>query len=144
MGLDKVRTEALGNQNGRTGIVPPLPELKLNGRLSWFRGNQSASISGNYWSSLVFDSQVVDFYPEWKGDNTLNPPDTVRGEYIFDARYAHVFDQYFSSEFTVSVGVNNLFDKRPQRLAIIGGAETRLSTPWGRQFYLSLDWTPGL
>ncbi len=144
MGLDKVRTEALGKQNGRTGLAPPLPELKLNARLSWFRGNQSASISGNYWSELVFDSQVVDFYPEWKGDNTKNIPSKVRGEYIFDARYGHVFDQYFNSEFSVSVGVNNLFDKRPQRLAIIGGAETRLSTPWGRQFYLSVDWTPGV
>ncbi|MCB1650025.1 MAG: hypothetical protein KDI25_10845, partial [Pseudomonadales bacterium] len=65
------------------------------------------------------------------------------GEFIVDARYAHIFDQYFDSEFTVSMGVSNVFDKRPQRLGIIGGAETRLSVPWGRQFWVSLDWTPG-
>ncbi|OGT73363.1 MAG: hypothetical protein A3H44_11105 [Gammaproteobacteria bacterium RIFCSPLOWO2_02_FULL_57_10] len=142
MDLSGVRIEALGKQNARTGIVPPLPDIKANARVNWFRGNQSASISANYWSSIDFDDQVVDFYPE-DGDNRLNPPSTIRGEYIFDVRYAHVFDQYFDSEFTVSAGINNLFDKRPQRLGIIGGAETRLSTPWGRQFWLSLEWTPG-
>lgn len=142
-GLDGAVTEALGNQNGRTGIVPPLPEIKANARLNWFRGNQSASISANYWSSINFDDQVVDFYASVNGYSVATPPNTIRGEYIFDVRYAHVFDQYFDSEFTVSAGVNNLFDKRPQRLAIIGGAETRLSTPWGRQFWMSLEWTPG-
>jgi len=143
MDLSGVRIEALGKQNGRTGIVPPLPEIKANARLNWFRGNQSASISANYFSSIKFDDQVVDFYPE-DGDNTKIPPSKIRGEYIFDVRYAQVFDQYFDSEFTVSAGISNLFDKRPQRLAIIGGAETRLSTPWGRQFWLSLEWTPGM
>ncbi len=142
MDLSGVRTEALGKQNGRTGIVPPLPELKANLKMNWFRGNQSASISANYWSSIDFDDQVVDFYPE-DGNNALNPPSTIRGEYIVDVRYAHIFDQFFDSEITVSGGISNLFDKRPQRLGIIGGAETRLSVPWGRQFWVSLDWTPG-
>jgi outer membrane receptor protein involved in Fe transport len=119
--------------------------MKANARVNWFRDNQSASISANYWSSIKFDDQVVDFYPE-DGNNALpaNIPSTIRGEYIFDARYAIVLDQYFDSEFTISAGINNLFDKRPQRLGIIGGAETRLSTPWGRQFWMSLEWTPGV
>lgn len=142
MDLSGVRTEALGKQNGRTGIVPPIPSTKLNMRLNWFRGNQSASISANYWNDIEFDDQVVDFFWE-DGDNGLNVPSTIRGEYIVDARYAHVFDQYFDSEITISAGISNLFDKRPQRLGIIGGAETRLSVPWGRQYWVSLDWTPG-
>ena len=62
MGLDEVRTEALGKQNGRTGIVPPIPSTKLNMRMNWFRGNQSASISANYWNDIEFDDQVVDFF----------------------------------------------------------------------------------
>ncbi len=142
MGLNGIRTEGLGLQNALTGLVPPLPEMKANARVNWFRGNQSASISANYWNSIKFDDQVVDFYPE-DGDNKLNPPRTIRGEYIVDVRYAQSFDQYFNSEFTVSGGISNLFDKRPQRLGIIGGAETRLSVPWGRQFWMSLEWTPG-
>jgi len=141
MDLSGIRTEALGKQNGRTGIVPPLPEVKANLRMNWFRDNQSASISANYWSSIEFDDQVVDFYPE-DGDNTLNPPSTIRGEYIVDVRYAHIVSQFFDSEITLSAGVSNVFDKSPQRLAMIGGAETRLSVPWGRQYWVSLDWTP--
>ena len=135
------RKEALGNQNGRTGIVPPLPEWKANLRLNWFRNNQSASVSANYWSSINFDDQVVDFYPQ-DGDNTLNPPSTIHGEVIVDAQYAHVFSDYFNSDFTVSAGISNLFNKLPQRLGIIGGFESRLSTNWGRQFWVSIDWTP--
>ncbi|MGB4247801.1 MAG: hypothetical protein WBJ75_08800, partial [Pseudohongiellaceae bacterium] len=60
-----------------------------------------------------------------------------------NARYGIFIDEYFDSEFNVSVGVNNLFDKMPQRLGVLGGFESRLSAPWGRQFYISLDWTPG-
>lgn len=94
------------------------------------------------WSTINFDDQVVDLYPA-DGDNTKNPPSKINGEYIVDVRYATVFDDYFSSEFTVSAGINNLFDKQPQRLGIIGGFESRLSTNWGRQYWVSVDWTPG-
>lgn len=139
-GLDGVLAEALGNQNGRTGIVPPIPEVKGNVRMNWFRGKQSASISANWWSDINFDDQVVDLYT-YDGDNSKNPPSTIYGEYIVDVRYAHVVDQLFNSEFTVSAGVNNLFNKLPQRLGIIGGFESRLSTNWGRQFWMSVDWT---
>jgi len=141
-GLDGVLTEALGKQNGRTGIVPPIPKVKGNVRLNWFRDKQSASISANWWSDIDFDDQVVDLYP-YDGDNTANPPSTIYGEYIVDARYAQVVDQYFISELTISAGINNVFKKLPQRLGIIGGFETRLSTNWGRQFFVSIDWTPG-
>jgi iron complex outermembrane recepter protein len=122
--------------------VPPIPEVKGNVRMNWFRGKQSASISANWWSDINFDAQVVDLYA-YDGLNSDNPPSTIYGEYIVDARYAQVVDQYFGSEFTVSAGINNLFNKKPQRLGIIGGFESRLSTNWGRQFWVSVDWTPG-
>jgi outer membrane receptor protein involved in Fe transport len=141
-GLDGVLTEALGNQNGRTGIVPPIPEVKGNVRMNWFRGKQSASISANWWSDINFDDQIVDLYA-YDGLNSDNPPSTIYGEYIVDARYAQVVDQFFGSEFTISAGINNVFNKLPQRLGIIGGFESRLSTNWGRQFWVSVDWTPG-
>ncbi len=144
-GLLGGRQEALGNQNGRTGIVPPIPETKANLRLNWFRGNHSASLSTNYWSTINFDDQVVDLYPA-DGDNTMNElnPDKIKGETIVDARYAMVLEDFLlDGSFTVSLGVNNLFDKRPQVLGIIGGFESRLSTNFGRQYWMSLDWTPG-
>ena len=132
------RKEAAGHQNANTGIVPPLPEVKANLRLNWFRNNQSASVAANYWHHVLFDDTIsVDAY----GDGWIKPRD-IEGETRVDVRYAIVFDDYFDSEFTLSAGVNNLFDRRPQRMPIQGGFESRLSTPWGRQFWVSVDWTP--
>ncbi len=131
--------DALGYQNANTGIVPPLPQIKTNLRVNWFRDKQSASVSANYWSSVDFDDQIVDFY----GDGWVAPKQ-IDGEVRVDARYAMIIDQYLDSEFTVSVGISNVFDVRPQRMGILGGFESRLSTPWGRQFWASIEWTPGM
>ncbi|MDP1932086.1 MAG: hypothetical protein Q8L60_11565, partial [Gammaproteobacteria bacterium] len=132
------RREAVGSQNANTGIVPPMPKFKSNVRLSWFMDNHSASIAANYWHTVKYNDVTVDAYNDgWK------PPRTIRGEMRFDARYSLLIDQYFDSEFNLSVGINNLFDLRPQRMPMQGGFETRLSTPWGRQFWVSLEWTPG-
>ncbi len=132
------RKEAVGLQNAGTGIVPPMPKFKSNVRLNWFMDNQSASLSANYWHTVKYDDVTVDAY----GDGWI-PPRTIRGEMRFDARYSIVLDEYFDSEFNLSVGISNLFDQRPQRMPMQGGFETRLSTPWGRQFWASIEWTPG-
>ncbi len=54
---------------------------------------------------------------------------TIEEETITNAQCFYIFDQYFDSEITLSVGVSYLFDIRPQRFAIIGGFESRLSEP---------------
>lgn len=130
--------DALGKQNDQSGIAPPLPEYKLNGRLNWFRNNQSASITGTYWSDVDADGRTVDnFNQGWV------MPDEISGELRINAQYSHVFNDFYNSEITVSAGVSNLTDRRPTRLPVMGGFESRLSTPWGRQFWVSLDWQPG-
>ncbi|NQV69284.1 MAG: TonB-dependent receptor [Pseudohongiella sp.] len=136
-GLGGGVTDALGAQNADSGIVPPLPDFKTNVRLNWFMNNQSASLSANYWSDVDTDGPKYDNY----GDGWVQP-NTIDGEWRVNVQYAYIFSDFFDSEFTVSAGVTNLFDKRPQRLPITGGFETRLSTPWGRQAWLSVDWTP--
>ena len=142
-GLNGKVVDALGKMNDGTDIVPPLPEVKANLRLSWYRGNQSASVSTSYWHDILFDAKTFDYYADIRPGGAIKSPRKIRGEHITSARYGIILDQYFDSEFNVSFGVNNLFDKRPQRLGVLGGFETRLSVPWGRQFYVSLDWTPG-
>lgn len=132
------RKEAVGKQNAGTGIVPPIPQTKANLRLNWFRDNQSASIAANYWDTILFDDIKIDAY----GDGWIAPTN-IKGEVRYDARYAFVLDKYLDSEFTLAVGINNLTDRRPQRLPIQGGFETRVSTPFGRQFWASIEWTPG-
>ncbi len=132
------RQEAVGSQNANTGIVPPMPKFRSNVRLNWFMDQHSASVSANYWHTVTYNDVTVDAYNDgWVA------PRTIRGEMRFDARYSIVLDDYFNSEFNLSFGINNLFDKRPQRMPMQGGFETRLSTPWGRQFWASIEWTPG-
>ena len=139
-GLSGGVQQALGWQNADSGIVPPLPEWKSNLRVNWFMGSHSASLSANYWSDVKYDDRVYDNY----GDGWTAPPGgIIEAETRVNVRYSYVFDDLFNSEFTVSGGINNLFDRKPQRLPMIGGFETRLSTPWYRQFWLSVDWTPG-
>lgn len=142
-GLSGGVIDALGKQNDGTDIVPPLPKLKSNVRLSWYRDNHSASLSANYWHDIDFDARVFDYYADIRPGGHIGTPRKIYGEYIFNARYGVIFDQYLDSEINLNVGVNNLFDKRPQRLGVLGGFESRLSVPWGRQFYVSLDWAPG-
>src|SRR5690606_1015378 len=129
--------DALGMQNAQTGIVPPLPKLKANLRVNWFMGNQSASPAAVYRHHVACGDWVVDRYgDDWTADRL------ICSDTITNLQYAHVFDQYLDSNITVSAGVSNLFDTRPQRLPIIGGFESRLSSPWGRQFWVSVDWAP--
>jgi iron complex outermembrane recepter protein len=138
-GLAGGEVTALGAQNDGSGIVPPLPEWKTNLRVNWFMGNHSASMSANYWSDVEWDGRVFDNY----GDGWTAPPgNTIEAETRVNVRYAYTFSDFWDGDVTASTGVSNLFDRRPQRLPMIGGFESRLSTPWGRQFWISLDWTP--
>lgn len=133
------RTEALGFQNANSGIAPPLPELKYNLRLNWFMNNHSASISTNYWDDVTFDDRVFDNY----GDGWEAPAgNVIHGESRTNVRYTYALEDFWESDFVLSLGVNNLFEERPQQLPILGGFESRLSTPWGRQFWASFEWTP--
>lgn len=133
------RVEALGFQNANTGIAPPLPELKYNFRLNWFMGDHSASITTNYWDEVQFDDRVFDNY----GDGWEAPAgNIIHGESRTNLRYSYILSDFLSSDFTISAGINNVFEERPQQLPILGGFESRLSTPWGRQFWLSLEWNP--
>jgi iron complex outermembrane recepter protein len=131
--------DALGNQNARTGIVAPVPELKAQARLNWYRGNHSAGAIVNYHGEVNFDDNV---------NNALTgTPAPANGKIDAQSRvnvnYSYMLDRYFDSEFTISVGINNLFDEKVQLLPILGGFESRLQTPWGRQFWLSVDWQRG-
>ena len=133
------RKEALGYQNANTGIAPPLPEMKYNLRVNWFMDNHSASISTNYWDEVIYDDRVYDNY----GDGWQAPAgNIIHGESRTNIRYTYMLQDFWNSDFTMSLGVNNIFEERPQQLPILGGFESRLSTPWGRQFWASLEWTP--
>lgn len=136
-GTEGAARDALGLQNANTGIVPPMPEFKGSFRVNWFRDNHSASMNTSYMSSVTFDAT-----PRNLLTGTPAPASgEVRAWHETDVQYSYLLDQYFDSEINVSVGVRNLFDKLPQRLPVVGGMESRLHTPWGRQFWASIDLT---
>lgn len=130
--------DALGLQNDRTGIVGPVPKLKAQARLAWFRDNHSASLSYNHQDSVAFDAIIQNALT-----GTPAPSDgRVRAWTITNAQYSYLFDSYLDSNINLTVGVNNLFDREAQRLPMLAGFASRLHTPWGRQFYMSVEWEP--
>jgi len=129
-------TSGIGVQNATTNLAPPLPRYKANLGLSWFRGDHSASVTARHMSKLKFDDDTL----------ALNfaqfAPDYIRAITKVDARYSYRFTA-FEADSTVTVGITNLFDRDAQRLPIAGGLETRVDDPFGRQFYMSMDFDLG-
>src|SRR5690606_7084539 len=125
-------TSGIGNQNAVTNLAPPLPRYKANMGLTWFRGDHSANITVRHLAKLRFDED----------DLTLNyeafAPDYIRAITKADARYSYRFNA-FDTDANLTVGVTNLFDRDAQRLPQYGGMESRIDDPFGRQFYMSLD-----
>lgn len=128
--------EALGKQNANSGVVPPLPKFKANLRGNWFMGNHSASLTAAYQHTVTYDDTVNNLFSKFPADRTIT------GQTIVNAQYAYVMNEFFGSEVILSGGIRNLFNQLPQRLPVLGGFESRLQQPWGRQFWMSIDWTP--
>lgn len=127
--------DAAGNQNARTGIVPPLPEMKAQARLNWIRDKHSASALVNWQKEVWFDDRV---------NNVLTgiqrPANgKIKGLAYVNVNYQYLFEDLLGSDVTFRVGINNLFDELPQLLPILGGFESRLQTPMGRQYFVSVD-----
>ena len=128
--------EALGQQNANSGVVPPLPQYKAQWKGNWFMGNHSASVTAAFQDEVTFDDSTNNLF------SNLAAPSKIEGQTIVNAQYAYILNDFFSSEVVLSGGIRNLFDEEPQLLPILGGFESRLHQPWGRQFWMSIDWTP--
>ncbi|MBU2098776.1 MAG: TonB-dependent receptor, partial [Gammaproteobacteria bacterium] len=135
---DGTRREALGLQNWGTGIVPPIPDFKGSLRIGWMHNNHSANFNTNYTSSVEFDGSINNLFT-----GVPAPADgKVRSWQVSNVQYAYVLNRYFDSEITISAGIRNMFNQLPQRLPLVGGFESRLHSPWGRQFWASVNWSP--
>ncbi len=132
--------DANGYQNANTSIVPPLPEYKGSFMLNWFRDKHSASLVGNFYDDMIWDNILVDNY-----SLGFTAPSEIHGQDIWNVQYAYVFDQYLDSEITLSAGLTNMFNTMPQQIPEVGvgaGFESRIQDPFGRRYWVSIDWTP--
>lgn len=132
--------DVLGEQNARTNIAPPIPQTKLAWQTNWFKNNHSASMSVSWFSAVNHDAQIVDLY---SFDGQFVPPSEIEEDPIVDVRYTYLFEDFFDQQITLTAGVNNLFDYKPTLTGQIGGFESRLINNFYRQFFVSIDWTPG-
>ena len=125
--------DALGYSNSTTEFAPPIAKYRVNLGLSWFSGNHSANITTRYTDDMIYDQDTfTSGYSE--GDVTMI--DSITRS---DARYSYNFSDWFNTEGRLTVGITNLFDHDPQLLPQRNGMESRIDDPFGRQFYLSLD-----
>ena len=129
-------SSAVGKQNGDSGIVPPMPKFRVNLRTNWYLGNHSAAVSANYQHHVTTDGSFASYTDGFKADRLID------SQVLVNAQYAYVFNDLLNSEVTLSGGITNLFDQKAQRLPQQGGFESRLQSPWGRQFWVSVDWAP--
>ena len=132
--------DVLGKQNARTNIAPPIPKIKMAWQNNWFRNNHSASMSVSWFSAVDHDAQIVDLY---QFDGQFVAPSEIDEDPIIDVRYSYFIDDFFNSAVTLSAGVNNLLDYKPTLTGQIGGFESRLINNFYRQFFVSIDFTPG-
>jgi outer membrane receptor protein involved in Fe transport len=132
-GFDKKTADAVGLQNGQTNLAPPLPQWKHNFRTAWTLGNHNAAMAAKYSDGVKFDNAVTP---------GVTPPDRISSYTTFDVRYGYTFDDVFSiGKLDVAIGSSNVTDAKPDRLPIIGGLETRLGDPFGRQYYAELNFS---
>jgi outer membrane receptor protein involved in Fe transport len=133
-------TDATGKQNEPTGLVPPLPNVKASTRLSWARGNHSANLSANFWSDVKADYIPVRDYLNIGMADLYK--DEIPSETMINVRYAYDFDDLFGTETRLSFGINNLANKKPERLGGKAlGFAYRLSNVYYREFWASFDVT---
>ena len=72
-------------------------------------------------------------------------PRKIHGQDIWNVQYAYVLDQYLDSQITLSAGMTNMFNTMPQptpELGVGAGFESRLQDPFGRRYWVSIDWSP--
>jgi len=99
-------------------------------------------MSVSWFSAVDHDAQIVDLY---QFDGQFVPPSEIDEDPIIDVRYSYFMEDFFlfDSAVTLSAGVNNLLDYKPTLTGQIGGFESRLINNFYRQFFVSIDFTPG-
>ncbi|GAB1264018.1 TonB-dependent receptor [Aurantivibrio infirmus] len=146
-GFDQSTISAVSNRNADTNLAPPITRLKINTGLSWRGEKNSAGITLNYLDSIKFDGTADTGVPGIGGAPSGNPkapnaPKKIASHTVIDVRFGTEFDQALGGNWDVSAGIRNLFDSQPDALPVFGGLETRLHTPFGRQFYIDLTYSP--
>lgn len=147
--------DAVGKRNAETGFVPPIPEFRATSRFGWSMGRHQVTIFGRWQSEVEEDDGLCNdiggrFVPDSiPGIPDLNAfirtqtgaqptcPDKLPAKTLWDVQYDFNLDGMLWGDRTarVQLGVINAFDTFPPSTAMLGGIDTFLYDPRGRQFY---------
>lgn len=133
---ERAEMQAVGHRNWSTGAVPPMPRIKGDFRLGWVNGSHSASLTSHYIHSLRYEGYQGSVF--LTGLNPVVVPRNVtelRKSHVEDFAYNYRGVEAFGGEFNFTVGSRNVFDRRPQRMAELGGTEDLLYDAMGRVIY---------
>ncbi len=126
----------VGARNWASGAVPPLPRIKGDIRIGWVRGNHSASLTSHYLHSVSYEGyQGSVFLTRLHPSVVPRDVTELRASHIEDFAYNYRGFEALGGELNFTVGSRNVFDRRPQRMAELGGTEDLLYDAMGRMIY---------
>ncbi len=137
---DRPEVQAVGKRNNSTGAVPPMPRIKGDLRIGWARGNHSATLTSHYLHHVDYDGFQGNFLAGLHPSVVPRFVTELRASHVEDFAYNYRGFEALNGEFNFTVGARNAFDRRPQRMAELGGTEERLYDAMGRVFYARLTY----
>lgn len=132
---DRPEVQAVGHRNWSTGAVPPMPRIKADLRLGWVNGNHSASITSHYLHDVRYEGYQGNFLLGLHPSVVPRTVTELRKSHVEDLAYNYRGLEAFDGELLFTVGARNVFDRRPQRMAELGGTEDLLYDAMGRMIY---------
>ena len=119
---------AAGSRNVDTGLAPPLPRWKANGRISWIRGRHSVVVFAHYIHHVAQDGIFF---------NIGFTDDKIASRTTWDVTYMLTWDGLMGDGRTSSftLGAINVFETVTSPMVALGNAETQLHDVRGRRLY---------
>ncbi|MDP3520722.1 MAG: TonB-dependent receptor, partial [Hydrogenophaga sp.] len=137
LGLGIPPGDGVGRQNEEIAEVPPLPEFRVNGTVSWNMDNHSALIRARWIDGFDYSFNSAALLAAQIAANGISAADDIT--YI-DANYAYTFDNLIGDRATkVEIGARNLLDEFPEPFINLGGIETFVHDIRGRMMYIRIN-----
>ncbi len=132
--------QAVGERNWASAAVPPIPRVKGDFRIGWVNGNHSANLTTHYLSRVRYEGYQGSVFLTGLHPSVV-PRDVtmLRESHVEDFAYNYSGVEAFGGNIMMTVGARNAFDRRPQRMAELGGTEDFLYDTMGRLFYARIS-----